>query len=333
MSAYSNGTKSQIISLPGVTKTLSPDRLDRNSLLPQIVSELESYFSVAHQMENTLAQERVEKKKFQDQLQELQVKFNDTSRELNNKIEIFTLREKELQSQLAHYQKNEQELKKIELALIQERTLREKAQSLYRDLYYKFMALSSKAQENSRAQVVHTEQLKSQIVFHQENEKKYQNQIEKLSRQIENFIHEKKRTEIDLELSQAKFEKLEEKEETYRVASEQVQELKQKLQETRQSLKQYYHAWKQLDVQAKQVFQGNEDSRRKIQELTESLEATKRRADHYEELMKKEKRDKQIALSCLHTAEARLAHATREIQTLQTSETSQIQDQGLELNF
>jgi chromosome segregation ATPase len=345
MSAYVKGPGSHVISLPGAAKGIPiPEKLDRFSVLPQIVSELEAYFSVSRQMESTLEKERAEKKKYQDQVLELQAKLDQLSVEMTGKIQYYTAREEELKAQIVNHEEREKQLKKAESDLARERAYRAQYEAYVKDLHAKYVQLTARAKESFKNQALHEEQLKAQLRLQHRNEKSLQDRIDKLTRQVDELGEEKRKNELEAELMKSKFQHAKEREDALkaelqsfrygqRSQTDQVSQLMKELHVAKTRLHQYYQAWSQMDARSKQVSQESVSSKQRLEELSESLSTERRRSEHLEELMKKEKREKQVALSCLHTAESRLAQANRALEEIRVQRTNTVQDRGLEINF
>ncbi len=93
-----------------------------------------------------------------------------------------------------------------------------------------------------------------------------------------------------------------------------------------------------MDRKANQILGEHTEGKQKIEDLTASLSIEKRRREDFEELVKKERRDKQIALSCLHEAEAKLEslrnqiyQRDQEMERLKVNE--DFADRGLEIKL
>jgi chromosome segregation ATPase len=118
MSAYSKREGSQVIALSlqnqngGLSSNGNQSRPMEQLLptLPQIAHELESFFSIARQIETALLQERTQVRKYRDELRDLQLKHSKFSADIDVRIKEFLATEEKLKSQLVAQQQNEKGL-------------------------------------------------------------------------------------------------------------------------------------------------------------------------------------------------------------------------------
>jgi chromosome segregation ATPase len=119
-------------------------------------------------------------------------------------------------------------------------------------------------------------------------------------------------------------------EQSYR---DQKDKQKSELQATQKELNRYQSAWKDVQSQLTQVQENGNSFRRRFEDLRERMEASKKQIEFLQESLKKEKRDKQIALSCLHTAETKLEQLNQLIEEMKLRQPERFSAQGLELKF
>src|SRR4051812_8187929 len=113
MSAYSDGRKPQIISLPGIGSgaggTSFTEGFDQIPPLPQISNELESFFKAARHLELMLAQERTERKKLQERFRELEQKYEKASSDLEARVKEYAAKEEHVKAQLISCEEKQRE--------------------------------------------------------------------------------------------------------------------------------------------------------------------------------------------------------------------------------
>ncbi len=267
MSAYSNEKGSQALSSQTAPQEFSKDFLPS---LPQVSAELESFFTIARQIEVALGQERGQVRWYREELKES------------------SQRENKLKSQLG-----------------------------------------------------------SQLASQQHIEKAHQEELNDLFNQNETLRNEKKKSEIEMALLKSTIEHTERNEGslkstlksfqmTEKNRIEHTEHLTQELNTIRNELNRYKRAWGQissLNQKAKETLHRSLDLTRKIEELSESIEKEKSRREYLEELLRKEKREKQVALTCLHSAETNLSHVTRDLDEIRRQKAKNLETGEIQLKF
>jgi chromosome segregation ATPase len=286
MSAYANGRGSQIFSFSAAATSAAHGEEINHSLpsLPQIGSELESFFSIARQIEAALVQERTNHRKLREEFRELQMKSSRFTTEYENKLKDVVSRE---------------------------------------------------------------EKLKGQISAHQQTEKSLHDQINEFCQQIDRLREEKKKAEIDLEILNSNFNLAKKSEESMKATikslqhsersrNDHEQHLTRELSSIRNELLRYKRAWSQIsaiDHKAKQALERSADLTRKFDEISDEWRKEKTHREKLQEQLHKEKREKQVALTCLHTTEARLSQVTRELEEIRKQQMKRMNDGKIELKF
>jgi chromosome segregation ATPase len=355
MSAYANGRKSQIISLAGAPASLPIEEQSPALVLPQFIHELESYLTRVKQLESALIQERSEKKKVQDQLRELQGKFDLLMSETEAKIQNFIAQEQKLKVQVSTYEDQEKKLEETQKILRSERNQRKKQQEQMNSFYAKYQQFVQDIKLRLQESVNRQAQYRSQLQLQKNNEVHLKAQIESLLRQVKRLQEDAKKTEIETELLKAQWQAAKQQEQEIKTSlrtirsneGQQTNQLNQELLQVRAELKKYKAAWSQAGHKIRQsthhatvstrrsdeLARRSDELSRRVEELREALATERRRSEHLEELMKKEKREKQLALSHLHAAESRMAQLNHAIENLRRQDSQNIQRTGLELQF
>ncbi|MGZ3689144.1 MAG: hypothetical protein ACXVBW_12640, partial [Bdellovibrionota bacterium] len=266
MSAYSNPRNGHVVTLQ--TPIAPSASPPPATALPQIAYELEAFISTARSIEAALHHERAISNQLRDQMTELQSKFTRMMNEADRKVKESHAREDQLKTQLHE-------------AAETERALNERIQS--------------SAQQLDRLR-------------------------EELDRlRVEKF-EDRKKFELELELTKASVDHLKQREETLRTtlgahqSSEsalagQLVDQKKEVERIKTELVRYKAAWGEvlnIDRKAKLVLTDLESFRKRFTEADEQLAIERRRREELEQAVKKEKRDKQIALNCLQSAEIKM---------------------------
>jgi chromosome segregation ATPase len=241
--------------------------------------------------------------------------------------------------------------RQLEGSLHQERAQTRKFREELKDLQIKHSRFVSEAEGRMKAAGLAEERIKAQLIAQQESEKSRFDQINSLCKEIEGLREEKQKNDIELEILKANLENSKQAEMSMKASLnsiqkgektrvEQAHQLSQELSQVRAELGRYQNAWKQiakLDENAKQVIREQDILRKKLEEQTQKHSLEKRRREELEEVLYKERREKQIALSCFHTAESRLNALKREAEEEKTKQhqntVKNINDRGLILKF
>lgn len=233
--------------------------------------------------------------------------------------DAFTYSSPELSDGLPSLPKIGQELgiyfnaaQRLETALAQERTQLRKWSEEYRNLHDKFSRLSVVEENNRRDYRMKEDRLRTELAISQQNERQYREKLEELSRQIGKAWEGKKEAESEVERLSGNFASVKNELDRYKASWQQVQAIDQK---------------------AKQVIQGSGDTRKRLEELSVILSNEKRRNENLEEAVKKERREKQLALTHLHSAEERLEHMTRLLEKIRSGSEQNMRESGLNLQF
>lgn len=171
-------------------------------------------------------------------------------------------------------------------------------------------------------------QLQSQLAEYERTEKTTLEQAETARKELEVYRAQNKKLEVDDGVLSAKLAYYQEREkvtlaeiETLKANatshSESLKKLSDELARTRHELNRYKSAWPNITAlqnQATRASNENEKFQEQIENLQKALDGNKGRLAQVEESMNKEKRDKQIALNCLHTAEAKIEELTQELE-------------------
>jgi chromosome segregation ATPase len=323
MSAYaSDGSKSrgsQLIALPGSPIQASDEDQEKLPVPPRIADELESYFRAAKRLESKLAQEKLENRKLLDQIRELQLKTQN-----------YQDREVQFQSQLIALEKTQEELKKATVVIAQERYYRERYQKELQQVQARYSHLYSTFKTRLEHMLRRDRGLIHQLSQLRESKRVLQNQSLDLSARLERAKDEAKKKDIQIEILHSNLEHSQRTEHTNATRAE---DLSRDLKSLQEELRRYKSAWQQMGRQAKDASQKTTDLVQKLEELSETVSSEKRKNEYLEELMRKEKRDKHLALTCLHTAESKLAQLSQVVENLEKQRTQTIQETGLELKF
>lgn len=238
--------------------------------------------------------------------------------------------------------------RQMETALIQERANTRKAREEFHDFQLKASRQATEMENRFREYSIREDRLKSQFQSFQQNEKANLAQIQELGRVIENLKEEKKKHELDAELLRANLEHFKQREDSLKTTFQSLQaheqaridhlaQLTRDLDQARAEVGRFKASWAQvsaMDQKAKQLINEFHSAQRRVEELTQAREADKKRFEDLEQMLAKEKREKQVALSCVHTAESKLAQLTRDVEKAQRQkEHSGFDDVGLELKF
>jgi chromosome segregation ATPase len=241
--------------------------------------------------------------------------------------------------------------RQIEAALNQQRMISKRAEEELRDLQLQYSRLALESDTKIRDYVLREDRLKSQLntqlMTYQQSEKALQNQVAELSRQLERDRDERRKYELDVELLKANLDYMKQREESLsqtiknlhgneKSRVDHTSQLTQELRKVESELRRYKAAWAQVvatDRNAKAILLENPNLKSTIEDLKSTLEAEKRRNDGIDELLKRERRDKRAALTCFHTAEAKLAQATWELENMKKRYEQNIAATGFELTI
>ncbi len=359
MSAYLGDIENKIISLTGASSRQAvpstENILDPSQAAPSLLEDLHSFFINARKIEGVLAQERLTIKTYQDEIKLLQAKYSKLLHESQAKYKDFNATETSLKNQVAEYQTKEQDLIQQIATLTQqlkkELSLHKSMETQYREkfknLHNQYTQVYQYADALKKQLETREEHFKFETAASQQNIKGLQEHIQELTRQIESIKIENKKLELNCELLKANLAHYKQREASLkdtiqnlesrdRTDLDQSEKYKKEINKLWTELSQYKAAWGKIatiDQKSKEIQKESIANQRKIEELTESLSAEKQRHDRLDELLRKERGEKQLALTHLHTAEARLAQSHRELEALRMKELEKQEDPGLDLEF
>ena len=241
--------------------------------------------------------------------------------------------------------------RQIEAALAQQQLVSKRYEEELRDLQLQYSKMALDSDNRIRDYILREERLKSQLntqlMTYQQTEKALQNQVGEFSRQLERDRDERKKSELDVELLKANLEYMKQREESLSTVVKTLQdneksrisnisELTHQLRTVGAELRRYKAAWAQvaaIDRKAKSILLENPSLKSTIEEMKVSLESEKRRHDGIEDLLARERRDKRAALTCFHTAEAKLTQVTWELENMKKRYEQNITGTGFELKL
>lgn len=212
--------------------------------------------------------------------------------------------------------------KQNESALLYEKQLSRKYKEEGQELQVRCSRLHAEI-ENARREVAGWEdRAKSHASAIHQQEKLFQERIRDLSARVEelegheNFLKRQAQSDqLGAARLQQQVTELKQKDEKatvdYRKIKGEATELKAALHKTREELRRYQAAWSQIaamDRKAKDVLREFQEIQVKLEKTREELAVERRHREKMEEIVKKERREKEIALSCLQTAEDKLDH-------------------------
>ncbi|MFZ9595857.1 MAG: hypothetical protein ACO3A2_07235 [Bdellovibrionia bacterium] len=241
--------------------------------------------------------------------------------------------------------------KQIEAAFNHEQVLNRRYQDEIRDLQIQYSRLAQESDTRIRDQLVREERLKSQLstqaMTFQQSEKILQNQLSDLSRQVEKLRDERNKADLEVELTKANLDYMKQREETLTISiqnlknnekaqTETLTKLTQQIKELTSQVDRYKASWQQvseLEKKAKAVIEENPNLKQTIEELRESVKAEKQKSEQIQEVLTKERREKRIALSCLHTAEAKITQLSWELENMKKNYEKSIDGSVFELTL
>ena len=307
MSAYVHEGVSPVISLKGAQGIGSskPELQGSLPILPKIDQELEAYFQIARQLEAALQQERNAVRRSHDQLREL-IRRNEVLADEKRKLEQ-------------------------ELSLMK----------------------SNFEQQSQRDQTIKNRELE----IRKRTESSLQDQLRDLSVQLEEAVHEKKKVELNTELIKANLDFMKQREKGWSTAMQGFQtreaayqkigvelthyktalgQARSEIAHWKTEIQRFKTAWTQvssIQARSQQVVEESGETKRKLEEMAETLSESRGRVESTLEQVRKEKRDKQIALNCLHTAEKRIDQLTEELERLRNHALEQASNREVELKL
>lgn len=170
-----------------------------------------------------------------------------------------------------------------------------------------------------------------------QKENLFRDQIKELSRKLEHLQNERRKDELNLEILKSKLIHSQSREQSHcqnlaRLESQDkhttekvdtdrrtIEQLTKELEQVKKELAQAKASWARVDAmyrKAQASLTQTNGSREKVAELTELLSSERNRYLMLQETLVKERRDKQIALKCLHDAEIKLEQALYEGQSM-----------------
>lgn len=262
--------------------------------LPPIESALEGFIVAARQLESTLTQERIQNR-------QLRSEWSAQKKAL----------EGELQRERAAHAKSREAL-----AAAQSQAERLKAE------YRKRLQIMNEREEAARVSVSRAASATRESEMAQgQRLAQLQSQVEQLRSELHRAqlarVEERKKAEIEIELARATIEHLKQREESLRSQSRFSEVDAAELEKLRREIHHYRSRWADAQNavrQATSATQELEKERTKAEALRERLEIEEKRREDAENSAKKERRDKQIALNCLHSAEERIDRLTHDVQ-------------------
>jgi chromosome segregation ATPase len=241
--------------------------------------------------------------------------------------------------------------RRIEASLTQQKLLCRRYEEELRELQLQYSKLASDSDNRIRDYLLREDRLKSQlntqVSTYQQTEKVLQNQISELSRQLERERDQRKKSELDSEILRANLDYMKQREESLnnmiktlqegeKARTENIAQHSKQLQSVIPELNRYKAAWAQVlerDKRAKEIIFENPSLRSRIDDLKSLLENEKKRNESAEEFIKRERREKRAALTCLHTAESKLNQAYFELEQMKKRYEENVQDVGFELKI
>lgn len=252
--------------------------------------------------------------------------------------------------------------RKLEANLIQEKVNTKRYREELNHAQMKYSRFVSDIDEQFREHLLREEQFKSQISQLQLSEKNIQCQMSEMSRELDLLRDLKRKNELELELLKTNLETTQQRERSQqanlnfiqdheKVHLMRIEELTKELHSVQKELNRYQSAWGQVSAfhhKAKQIEAEASEMKKKLDELKSSLFEEKRvhleleenlknerkRVEELDDVLKKERREKQLALTYLHTAEAKLATTEAKLKRISTDQDNQLMDEdGLELKF
>ena len=191
----------------------------------------------------------------------------------------------------------------------------------------------------------YTEKASTRLVSLNHNERRdddFESRIESLERSLQLTNARINETQLDLkkkdmeiELLGAKLDFMKQKEGLVSAESSKIPALTSELEKTKFELNRYRLAWKNVTATQQQAIRSIQEAseiRSKLENMNLTLSMMKQQLEGSEEILKKERRDKQIALDCLQSAEKRLDEVTKELERLhaQISESVTSRNNGQE---
>jgi hypothetical protein len=220
--------------------------------------------------------------------------------------------------------------KQNETALLQEKQLSRK----YKEEAQEFQVRCTRLQgelENIRREVASWEdRAKSHTSALRQQEKIFQDRVRELNARVEEMLRRENHIRAQAQTDQLECARLRQQVDDLKQKNDssvsigrkfeaEVFQLKLDLQKQQRELKRYQAAWvriSEMDQRAKEILGTHEENKQKLSKLDEELGTERRLREKMEELYKKEKRDKEIALSCLQTAEVKMEHLSHELNQL-----------------
>ena len=351
MSAYTGGP---VTLVPGPIKkaSLSTDDGESEGLLPplpelsKIDHQLGSYFQVARSLEAALVQYRAQAQKLAEDLKLLETQHTQTKFDLETRYYETQQREEQLKVVVKTFEKNIKHLQARTKEFANQNSLlnEERKRLAHNNEIYKAHLDASTHREDSLKAVVEnlqaTEkmhaasllQLQTQISDYERREKQHQDHIQNLTQELETLRRADRKNEVDEGIWSAKVDyhrkreqsvagELEQSRRNVQLQGEDIKRLTDESHRVRQELNHYKSQWPNvsaLQEKSAQMSKTNHELQENLQKVSEQLERFKNQLAHAEELRNKEKRDKQIALNCLHTAESKIEELTQEIDAMKT---------------
>ncbi len=348
MSAYVKGQGNPVISLREATSLPHSDTRLNLPELPRIDHELDQYFSISRQLEKALIQEKLNLKKSREEFRQLQLIQAEAADEAENKLRNSLTREEKLKCQVTAVQQSEKNIQNQirtlsqQINAIQSYNQQLKANiEIYKQREESFKLTLRTFQSKEKDRLNHIEQLTQKLSTSRSEVQHYKTKFQHYKTEWKQFVEtvqkEKKELVIHVELLRAKLEQYQQREESLKdqekllkqllqssQANEksqvsQVEKLTQDLNRASSELQRYKSSWGKAvaaEQRTKEIFQESSELKRRLEEMKEILSNEKNRNDILDERVKKEGREKHIALTCLHTAEARLSQVTRELDEL-----------------
>ena len=319
--------------------------------LPMIDHELNQYFQISRQLEAALIQQRTQIRNSQEEIRQLRQKQNEVTKISEEKLREASNREKDVQEQIKVFTQQIDQLRASQIAL-------KDATGVYQEREEAFRKCVHSYQEREKARLSQLAQITQQF---EDAKSSFQNQKQTWTHLDEGEKRVKNQLVLDLEILQGKYQQSLQNEESHREAQQRIQaQLEASLQHAEVLnrdlilAKQTLSQTGEVNQRAKRVFLEDQELKKEVEKLRlelnekrtecqalktdlqqanqgdntlkEKLEGNENLNRHLEERLKKESRDKQIALNCLHNAEIRLTRVSTELDELKQRSTRKFDD-------
>jgi chromosome segregation ATPase len=214
--------------------------------------------------------------------------------------------------------------RQMELALAQERSANRRLRDEHRDLQPRYARAIADAEarlkdaqsreDRSRAEQA---ELRTHIEELDRSNARLKAELERAQRE---WLEDRKRLELDCALSKSSLDHLKVQEESakgYLSTFQQKEQgyvekastLEKELKTAQKELGRYQAAWGKvsaMDRQARQILAQSDETQLKLQEVSSQLTVERKRREEFEHALRRERREKEIALKCLREAEEKM---------------------------